>query len=139
MKFRDTGKKFELKGDLLKMMTNNKHNKDLAKISDKKIMCGFGKKIHCDVKAPDKKSDRDRSFKRLPTSSGIMAFGIPTIFLPENPSELFDRLTLLLQENQSGNNSDKINDEIIAIVDKLLENKCIAKKQRKILQVKCLN
>ena len=139
MTFRDTGKKFELKGDLLKLMTKNKDNKDLAKMSDKNIMYDFGKKIHSDVKAPDKKSDRYRSFIRLPISSAIMASGISTIFLPENSSELSDRRTLLLQENQSRNNSDKINVEIIAIVDKMLENKCIAKKQRKNLLVKCLN
>ena len=42
-----------------------------------------------------------------------------------------DRKNLLLQEKQGGNNSDMINDEIIAILDKLLEHKCISKKQRK--------
>ena len=33
--FRDTGKKFELQGDLLKKMTNIKFNVDPAEISDK--------------------------------------------------------------------------------------------------------
>ena len=32
--------------------------------------------------------------------------------------------------NQTGNNSDKINAGIIAIVDKLLEYKCISRKQQ---------
>ena len=38
---------------------------------------------------------------------------------------------LSLHEKQAGNNSDMINEEIVAIVDILLENKCIPKKQQK--------
>ena len=33
--FRVTGKKFELKGDLLKLITNKNYNLDLASISEK--------------------------------------------------------------------------------------------------------
>ena len=36
--FRDTGKAFELKGDLLKMITNKNYNVDLASLQDKKLM-----------------------------------------------------------------------------------------------------
>ena len=36
--FRDTNKQFELKGDLLEMITNSKSNVDLASLSDKKLM-----------------------------------------------------------------------------------------------------
>ena len=35
---RDTGKIFELKGDLLKMITNKNNNIDIASLSDKKLM-----------------------------------------------------------------------------------------------------
>ena len=35
--FHDTGKEFELAGDLLKMITNKNYNVDLASLSDKKI------------------------------------------------------------------------------------------------------
>ena len=35
--FRDTGKEFELKGDLLKMITNKNYNVDHASLADKKI------------------------------------------------------------------------------------------------------
>ena len=45
--------------------------------------------------------------------------------------ELCNRLKLLLQQKQAGNNSDKINQEIVAIVDKLSEYNCISKKQQK--------
>ena len=51
--------------------------------------------------------------------------------------KLCDRLKLLLQEKHAGNNSDIINEEIVAIVDKLLEYKCISKKQHKQILIKC--
>ena len=61
-----------------------------------------------------------------------MASGIPNIIiLSIDPDELCNRLKLLMQEKQAGNNSDIINEEIIAIVDKLFKHKCISKKQHK--------
>ena len=42
--FRDTNKQFELKGDLLEMITNSKYNVDLANLQDKKLMYDFAKK-----------------------------------------------------------------------------------------------
>ena len=104
--FRDTNKQFELKGDLLKMITNTKFNVDLASLSDKKLMYDFAKEMHFDLKAPGNKSTRDRKLIKLLESPAIMASGITTIFLSENPNELCDRLKLLLQEKQAGNNSD---------------------------------
>ena len=50
-----------------------------------------------------------------------------------------NRLKLLIQERQTVNNSDIINEEIITIVDKLSEYKCISTKKHKILLFKCLN
>ena len=67
-----------------------------------------------------------------------MASGVSqTIFLSSDADELCDRLKLLLQEKHAGNNSNLINDEIVAIVDKLLEYKCISKKQHKQILIKC--
>ena len=60
-----------------------------------------------------------------------------TIFLSSDPDELCNRLKLLSQEKHAGNNSDIINDEIVAIVDKLMEYKCISKKQHKQILIKC--
>ena len=60
-----------------------------------------------------------------------MASGVTTVFLSENHDELCNRLKLLLQEEHARNISDMINEEIVAIVDKLLEYKCISKKQQK--------
>ena len=136
--FRDTGKEFELKGDLLKMITNNNYNVDHASLADKKLMYDFAKEMHFDLKAVGKKSTRDRTLIKLLKSPAIMASGASnTIFLSSDPNELCDRLKLLLQEEHAGNNSDLINDEIVAIVDKLLEYKCISKKQHKQILTKC--
>ena len=49
--FRDTGKEFELKGDLLKKITNKNYNVDLASIQDKKLMYDFAKEMNFDTKA----------------------------------------------------------------------------------------
>ena len=138
--FRDTGKNFKLKGDLLEMITNSKYNVDLASLQDKKLMYDFAKEMHFDQKAVGNKSIRDRKLKKLLSSPGLMvsASGISkTIFLSSDPNEFCDRLKLLLPEKKAGNNSDIINDEIVAIVDKLLEHKCISKKQHKQNLIKC--
>ena len=60
-----------------------------------------------------------------------------TIILSSDPNELCDRLRSLLQEKHAGNNSDKINAEIVAIVDKILEYKCISRKKHKEILIKC--
>ena len=138
--FRDTNKQFELKGDLLEMITNSKFNVDLASLSDKKLMYDFAKEMHFDPKASGNKSTRDRKLIKLLNSPGLMvsASGVSkTIFLSSDPNELCDRLKLLLQEKHAGNNSDIINEEIVAIVDKLLEYQCITKKQHSQILIKC--
>ena len=136
--FRDTGKKFELKGDLLKMITNKNYNVDLASLADKKLMYDFEKEMHFDTKAQGNKSTRDRTPIKLLKSPAIMASGVSkTIFLSSDPDELCNRLKLLLQEKHAGNNSDLINRELIVIVDKLIEYKCISRKQHKQILFKC--
>ena len=135
--FCDTGKEFELKGDLLKMITNKNYNVNLASLADKKLMYDFVKEKHFDLKAQGNKSTRDRTPIILLKSPGIMASGVlKTIFLSSDPNELCDRLKLLLQEKHAGNNSNTINEEIVAIVDKLVEYKCISKKQHKQILIK---
>ena len=138
--FRDTGREFELKGDLLKMITNKNYNVDLASLSDKKLMYDFAKEMHFDERNVGNKSIRDRKLIKLLNSPGLMvsASGISkTIFLSSDANELCDRLKLLLQEKYAGNNSNIINQEIFAIIDKLLEYKCISKKQHKQILINC--
>ena len=45
-------------------------------------------------------------------------------------------MKLLLEEKQAGNISNKFNDEIVAIVDKLLEYKCMSNKEHKQFLIK---
>ena len=56
------------------------------------------------------------------------------IFLPSDPDELVDKLKLLYFEKVGGNDSFLINEEIIAIVDKLLEYECISPSQHQNMQ-----
>ena len=55
-----------------------------------------------------------------------MASGFSTKILSFNPDELCDRLKFLLKK-QAESISFLINEEISAVVDKLLEYKCISK------------
>ena len=133
--FRYRNKQSELKGDLLEMINNSKYNVDLASLADKKLIYDF------DQKAVGNKSTRDKTLIKLLKSPGLMvsASGVSkTMFLSSDPDELCNRLKLLLQEKQAGNNSDIINEEIVAILDKLLEYKCKAKKQHKQILIKCI-
>ena len=70
--FRDTNKQFELKGDLLEMITNSKYNVDLASLQDKKLMYDFATEMNFDLKAVGKKSTRDRTLIKLLESPGLV-------------------------------------------------------------------
>ena len=136
--FRDSNKSFKLDGDLLETMTNNEFNVSHSDPKDQKLIYEFGKEMNFNIKQKGRKGDRDKSMTKLLKSPAIMASGISnTIFLSSDPDELCDRLRLLLQEKHAGNNSDIISYEIFATVDKLLEYKCIAKKQHKQILIKC--
>ena len=94
------------------------YNVHLASLSDEKLMYDFAKEMYFDVKATSNKSTRDRSLRRLLISPGILlpASGISTsrkkksfsntLFLSSHLNELCDRLNLLIQEEQAGNNSN---------------------------------
>ena len=129
--FRDSNKTFRLEGDLLKLITNHKFNADHSSPQDKKLIYGFAKEMNYDTKSTGRPSTRHTSIIKILESPAIMASGVTTVFLSENPNELCDRLKLLLQERHAGNNSDLINEELVAIVDKLFEYKCVTKKQHK--------
>ena len=134
--FRDSNKSFKLEGDLLETMTNYDFNVDHSNQQDRKLIYELAKEMNFNIRQKGNKSDRDKSIIRLLRSPRIMASGVTTIFLSENADELCDRLKLLLQEKHAGNNSDIVNEEIVAIVDKLLEYKCISKKQHKQILIK---
>ena len=125
------------KRDFLKLITNKNYNVDLASLQDKKLLYDFAKEKIFDMKAQGNKSTRDRTLMKSLKSPAIMASGISTVFLSSDPDELCNRKNFLLQEKLAGNNSEFINGKIVAIVDKLLEYKCISKKQHKHILIKC--
>ena len=130
--FRDNNKTFKLEGDLLKVLTNYKFNVDHSNQQDRKIIYEFAKEMNYDTKSTGRPSIRHESMIRLLDQPAIMASVISrTIILSSDPNELCDRLKLLLQEKHGGNNYNLIDEEIVAIVDKLSEYKCISKKQHK--------
>ena len=136
--FRDSNKSFRLEGDLLKVITNYKFNADHSSPQDKKLINEFAKEMRYDTKSTGRPSTRHESMIRLLDKPAIMASGISkTIILSSDPNELCDRLRILLEEKHAVNNSDIVNEEIVAIIDKLLEYKCISKKQHKQILIKC--
>ena len=56
------------------------------------------------------------------------------IFLPSDPDELVDQLKLLYFEKVGGNDNPQLNEQSIAIVDKLLEYECISPSQHQNMQ-----
>ena len=56
------------------------------------------------------------------------------VFLPSDPDELVDQLKLLSFEKVGGNDSFLLNEQMIAIVDKLLEYECITTNQHQNIQ-----
>ena len=94
--------------------------------------------MNFNIKQKGQKIERVRSHINLIKSPSIKASGISNIrILSSDPDEICNRLKLLLQEKQAGSDSKRINEEIIAIVDNLLEYKCIFKKQHKQSLIKC--
>ena len=121
---RDSGKVFDLKGDLSEKITNKNFNVYLSKLSDKRIMYDFAEELNFDLKAIGKKSTRDRTLIKLLKSPSLMvsASGVSkTKFLSSGPGELCERLKILQQKKQAGNSFDIFNQENVAIVDKFLE------------------
>ena len=136
--FRDRYKSFRLEGDLLKLITNYIFNADHSSPQDKKLIFEFAKEMNYDTKSTGRPSTRHTSIIKILESSAILASGISkTIILSSDPNELCDRLRLLLQGKHAGNNSNLIDEEIVAIDDKLLEYKCISEKQYKQILIKC--
>ena len=135
--FRDSNKSLKLDGDLLETMKNYDFNVIHSNPTHQKLIYEFGKEMKVTIKQKGRKSNRDKSMIRLLKSPAIMATGISKIVLSSDLDDFCQKLKLLLQEKNAGNNSDLINKEIVAVVDKLLEYKCISKKQHKQILIKC--
>ena len=55
--------------------------------------------------------------------------------MSENPDELCDRLNIIIQQKQGGDDSNRFDDEIVARIDELLGKKRIIKIQRKNISI----
>ena len=94
--------------------------------------CGFSK-----THAQDQSQSYTREATQGFTGSGLQgcaqgstrSYAQQYIFLPSDPDELVDQLKLLYFEKVGGNDSFLINEQIIAIIDKLLEYECISPSQ----------
>ena len=137
--FGDSNKPFRLDVDLLKTKTITIYiiNVDHSNQQDRKLNFEFGKEMKFDIKQKGRKSDRDKTLKRLLKPPTIMASGTSTKFLTSDPTELCNKYKKLLQEKQAAINSNIIDEELVALVEKLLENKCKSKKEFKQILLKC--
>ena len=119
--FRDSNKSFKLDGDLLETMTIYDFNVSHSSPKNQKPIYEFGKEMNSNIKQIGRKSDRDKSEKKLLKSPAIMASGVSkTIILSSDIHELCNRLELLLQEKHAGDTSNIFIEETNAMVDKLL-------------------
>ena len=79
--------------------------------------------MHFDIRAKGKSSRDENFIKNFFNKRVIPASGLKTTFLPENPNEIYDKLKFLVKEKQGENDSNKINQQMVAIIGKLLEYK----------------
>ena len=129
--FKHSKKSCKLDGALLENMTNYDLKVSHSNPKDQKLNYEFGNDMNFKFMQMGRKNDRHKSLIKILKLPTIMATGILTIFLPSDPDELCDILSLLLQEKRAGNICFIVNEEIFAIDYKLLEYKCISKKQHK--------
>ena len=90
--------------------------------------------MHFDIHSTGHSTGKSNRDKTLPNNyyskRALLASGFEeVIFLSENPNELCNRLCLINQEKQAGNDTNKFDNEIIAILDKLLKYKSITPSQ----------
>ena len=138
--------------DLGYLITNTKIDREMK---NKNIIYSFLNDLNYNINYGDKKSMRyyfNKDFNkqyyqqstefsaelstRLPNQVGsglngeaARSYTNQYVFLPSDPDELVDQLKLLYFEKLGGNDSFLLNEQIIAIVDKLLEYECITTNQ----------
>ena len=93
--------------------------------SDAKLITGSRNEIHFDLHAL-RKSLRDGNLtKNYFNKKTVVASGIKrsetTNFLTQDPHEFCDRLRLIIQEKQAGNDTTRFDNETVAFLDKFLE------------------
>ena len=130
--------------DLQYLIINTKFDREINK---KNIIYRFLNDMNHNINYGDKKSIRYSFIKDLYSGyqqlqsfagSGLgsctRSYANQSIFLPSDPDELVDRLKLLCFEKAGGSDSFLLNEQIMAIVDKLLECECTTPSQHQNLR-----
>ena len=104
--------------DLNYFITNTQFDKQFNNLD---IIYSFLQDMKYNIKKGDMKSDRYNFIKDLLQPQ----IGSGFVFLPSDPNELVDQLQLLYLEKVGGNDNLQLDEQIIAITDKLLEYECI--------------
>ena len=99
-----------------------------------KLFIDFMDEIRFEIHARGKCFRDKNLIKNISEKRTIFASGLKrsekNIFLPEIPKELCDRLCLLIQEKQVGNDTNRFDNEVTALFDKILQYKCIINTKR---------
>ena len=109
--------------DLSNFITNTQHDKT----ENIAVKYNFLRDMNYDLNYGDKKSNRYNFINSMLQPQ--IGCGLNFVFLPSDPDELVDQLKLLYFEKVGGNDNPMLNEQIIAIADKLLQNQCITTNQ----------
>ena len=122
--------------DLQYFMTNTQIDKE---IHNENLIHSFLNDMKYNLNYGDKKSKRyyfikdlinQYKYQHIPYQLCQLGSGFNQyVFLPSDPDELVDQLKLLYFEKVGGNDNPMLNEQIIAIADKLLQYKCITTNQ----------
>ena len=125
--------------DLQYFITNTKLDRE---INNKNISYSFLNDMNYNINYGHKKSMRYFVIKDFHNQYYQLGSGLPSyarsnsqsytnqyVFLPSDPDELVDQLKLLYFEKLGRNDNPQLNEQIIAIVNKLLEYECITTNQ----------
>ena len=121
--------------DLQYFMTNTQINKE---IHNENLIHSFLNDMKYNLNYGDKKSKRyyfikdlinQYKYREIPYRDSPWGSGLNFVFLPSDPDELVDQLKLIVLEKVGGNGNPMLNEQIIAIADKLLQYQCITTNQ----------
>ena len=122
--------------DLQYFMTNTQIDKE---IHNENLIHSFLKDMKYNLNYGDKKSKRyyfikdlinQYKYQHIPYQLSQLGSEFNQyVFLPSDPDELVDQLKLLYFERVGGNDNPMLNEQIIAIADKLLQYQCITTNQ----------
>ena len=137
--------------DLLYFITNTQFDKEINNldtiysfINDMKYNINYGdkkstryyftKELYCRFQQSAQLPHWGKTIDNNQVGSGLNGEAARTytnqyVFLPSDPDELVDQLKLPYCEKTGGNNNPQLNEQIIAIVDKLVEYECISTNQ----------